>query len=449
MAIRRFRRGQRPITANATNGDESTETVKSTPRKPVLYYLEELYNKRGTVRENALSPIIEILNTRSEIEYACLQKNFITFLYRFLNSIKKGSAKETQLASHAIGLLAMTFCDTDNAQELYKESIPELETTLKSGLKTSKILDALAIVSFFCANNVEETELAMQIIWEFILLKSGSAVIASKRSPAILAAAISAWSFLLTTRDGWEFSQKNWKGTISCLLGMLEEDDESVCVAAGEALAMIFEINSLDKFSSEDEGTSDSSALEGTKSPPKYCDKKNLIKDTIVKQLEKLSIRARDKTSVNQTFSEVSNADWGVMKYFQDGNFPEVSVPIERHTLMLSSWSQILQLNFMRHFLGKQDFLKHMLRNELFQNLFEFKPTYNQYSGKELYASTMEKVVVHYYVPEEKDSSRLTRTEKKKDRVLRNSIISKARTQWMSKNRLLSQEMKSSEYEIE
>ena len=37
-------------------------------------------------------------------------------------------------------------------------------------------------------------------------------VSASKEVPEVISAAISAWSFLLTTIDGWELSHNHWQG---------------------------------------------------------------------------------------------------------------------------------------------------------------------------------------------------------------------------------------------
>ena len=36
-------------------------------------------------------------------------------------------------------------------------------------------------------------------------------VVATKPSPGIITAMVSAWSFLLTTIDGWSFDPKNWQ----------------------------------------------------------------------------------------------------------------------------------------------------------------------------------------------------------------------------------------------
>ncbi|CAK9173751.1 unnamed protein product [Ilex paraguariensis] len=103
------------------------------------------------------------------------QKNFATLLYRCLNSFKKGSSKEIGLASHALGLLAVTIGCGANAHELYREAIHPLSKAFKSAPDTviQSILECLAIVTFVGRSNVEETEKAVKIILGFIHSQSG------------------------------------------------------------------------------------------------------------------------------------------------------------------------------------------------------------------------------------------------------------------------------------
>lgn len=50
--------------------------------------------------------------------------------------------------------------------------------------------------------------------------------------------------------------------SISYLSSLLDKDDRAVRIAAGEALALIFEIGVLEKFSAEAKGSTDGSTLE-------------------------------------------------------------------------------------------------------------------------------------------------------------------------------------------
>lgn len=104
------------------------------------------------------------------------------------------------------------------------------------------MLDCLALVTFVGANDLDETEVALSAMWEVIHPKSGSNVCESlifrtslyffvylaikvsdhsffsfqvgtvkKYRPPVVAAAITAWSFLLTTISTWRSNPENWK----------------------------------------------------------------------------------------------------------------------------------------------------------------------------------------------------------------------------------------------
>lgn len=101
----------------------------------------------------------------------------------------------------------------------------------------------------------------MQIIWKFIHSESESEsnVIARKHLAAVQATAIPAWSLLLTSMDNWTLNYTYWQGAISLFFDLLEANEESVRVAADEALTLILEGGCLEKFASDTDGTCESS----------------------------------------------------------------------------------------------------------------------------------------------------------------------------------------------
>ncbi|CAL9186524.1 unnamed protein product [Musa hybrid cultivar] len=182
---------------------------------------------------------------------ASVENKFITLLSQYINSIKRGSTKEACLASRAIGLLAITIGAGSSAHEILEESVSQLSQALISGsdsLKKSSVLDCLALVTFIGANDLFETELSLKTMWQVIYPKSGPNVGPVKKlPPTVLAAAISAWSFLFTTVSSWKINPDNWKEEISFLSTLLEDNDRSVRIAAGEAISIFFELGILDQ----------------------------------------------------------------------------------------------------------------------------------------------------------------------------------------------------------
>ncbi|KAI5341076.1 hypothetical protein L3X38_020350 [Prunus dulcis] len=353
--------------------DSSVQLPRPSAPKTIYSYLEGLYERRGSDREEALASIIGVLNSRLEHDF--LEKNFASFLYRGLNSFKKGSSKEKQLSLHLVGLLAMIIGYEDKVSEVYRELLPVLSKAPKSGTTAVKVLDCLGIVAFFGATNSEDIQNAMQIIWKFIHADQSDPN-EEKHSAAVLVAAINAWLFLLTSVEGWRLRHNNWNGAIDYFSTLLlKHDDKLVRVAASEALALIFETGSLEKF-------------------------------------------------------------WGEGK------------ELNGKDLKLSSWYQKIQLQFLKGFLA-EGFELQVKENEKLQNLFEFNPHRIINSGRELYVSTTDKISVSFFLPEERDPEKLTKEDRKKQKIWRNSVLKKAQThtQLMTKHRRLSEETNRSDYD--
>ncbi|KAB2082758.1 hypothetical protein ES319_A05G218800v1 [Gossypium barbadense] len=378
--------------------------------------VDALYEKRGSTREKALAVIIEAFNSNLQQGQQFVERKFATLLHQCLNSIKKGSSKEISLASHTIGLLALTVGPGDNAREILEESMIPLSQAFKSGSdpsKTASLLECMAVITFVGGNDPEETEKSMQIMWQLVHPKLGSNVVAVKPSAAVITAVVSAWSFLLTTMDGWRLSPKLWQESITYLSSLLDKDDRSARIAAGEALAVIFEMGSLEKFAAETKGFSDGSVSEGNKSKEGFSYIQGL-KGKILNQVRDLSVEAGGKGSAKKDLNNQRNLFKDVLEFLEDGYSPNTSMKIGGDLLQTSSWSQLIQLNFLRCFLAG-GFTKHMQENEFLQDIFGFTPNKRNLLGSE-HMSYGEKRM--YKSP--------------------NSALNKARTQLLNKQRMLS-----------
>ena len=103
-----------------------------------------------------------------------------------------------------------------------------------------------------------------------------------------------------------------------------------------------------------------------------------------------------------------------IILQYQDGYSPEISIKIGGDSLQTSTWSQLIQLNFLKHFLGG-GFIKHMQENELLQEVLGFTPKKKSIDSE----------------------NRLSGSEKRMFRSP-NSVLNKARTQQLNKQRMLS-----------
>ncbi|KAH9755784.1 Interferon-related developmental regulator family protein / IFRD protein family [Citrus sinensis] len=375
----------------SVSGTEEVQLEKDTLLDEAL---DALYEKRGSTREKALSSIIEAFNNTLQHQFVekkfsrifcCVLRRFATLLHQCLSSIKRGSSREIALASHAIGLLALTVGYGENSREILEESVAPISQALKSGFDSSKIaslLECLAVITFVGGNDPEETERTMQIMWQIVHPKLGSNVVATRPSAPIITAMVSAWSFLLTTMDGCSLDSKKWQQSISYFSTLLDKDDRSIRIAAGEALALILETGSLEKFSSEAKGSNDGSREE-------YIHLQGL-KGKILNQVRNLSVEAGGKGSAKKDLTSQRNLFKDILEF--------------------------LELNFLKHFLGG-GFVKHMQENEFLHDVFGFTPKRKYLSVAEHHISSTDKRM--YKSP--------------------NSVVNKARTQKLNKQRMLSE----------
>ncbi|XP_059461356.1 uncharacterized protein LOC132190397 [Corylus avellana] len=391
-----------------------TEEVQLDKDSLLEQALDALFEKRGSTREKALAAIIEAFN--SSMQHQFLEKKFATLLHQCLSSIKRGSSTEISLASRAIGLLALTVGPGDNAHEILEESVTPLSQALKSGPQSSKklLLECLAVITFVGGSDTEETEKSMQVMWQVVHPKLGPNVAASKPSADVITAVVSAWSFLLTTMDGFKLNPKHWQESISYFSSLLDKDDRSVRIAAGEALAIIFEKGSLDKFFREARDSTDGS-IQGSKPREGFSHIQGL-KGKITNQVRSLSAEAGGKGSAKKDLNSQRNFFRDMLEFLEDGYCPETSMKIGGESLQTSSWSQLIQLNFLKHFIGG-GFIKHMQENEFLQDFFGFKPKKKNPLEDEHRVSSVEK--------------RMFKSP--------NSVVNKARTQLLNKQRMLSE----------
>ncbi|AAF24950.1 T22C5.21 [Arabidopsis thaliana] len=357
---------------NATmfDSDDDTSSVSSSSTMPS----ERLLNPGAQLESKLWPPLLTHLTATCSMSLLKRSKyltlfpilvlsihEFATLLHQCLHCTKKGSTKETSLATHVIGLLALTVGLGDHAQEVLEESVTPLSQALKSGreiLKITSILECLAVITFVGGNDPEQTEKSMQIIWQMIHPKLGSNVVATKPSPAVISAVVSSWAFLLTTVDRWTLGPKIFQETVTYLSTLLEKDDRSVRIAAGEALAVIYELGTLEKFAAEVKGSANGSVKEGGVSQEALMHMHGL-KAKVTKQVRELSVEAGGKGSAKKDLNTQRNLFKDLVEFLEDGYAPETSTKVGGDYLQTSTWYQMIQLNYLKHFLGG-GFIKHM-----------------------------------------------------------------------------------------
>lgn len=103
--------------------------------------------------------------------------------------------------------------------------------------------------------------------------------------------------------------------SISYFSTLLDKDDRAVRIAAGEALALIFEVGSLEKFSVEDKGSSDSSTDEANKS--KDILHIQGLRAKVLNQVRSLSVEAGGKGSAKKDLNSQRNTFRDILEFLE------------------------------------------------------------------------------------------------------------------------------------
>ncbi|XP_026391712.1 interferon-related developmental regulator 1-like isoform X1 [Papaver somniferum] len=412
--------------------------------------LEGLFHKRGSTREMALAMLVDKFCKKLQNEF--LVNKCSTLLYQCFNSLKRGSSKEIYLASRLIGFVSVTIgCKEDLAHKVLEDAFPLLSEALQSKfdpIEISSLLDCLAIITFVGGDDLSETERSMQLIWQFCHPKLGNNMVAPTPSAMVLTTALSAWSFLLSTMDVLKVNKTCWKEVVSYFSDLLDHDDLSVRITAAEAIALIFEMGSLEKFCSEAKSSNEQLVHEGSKCQESQSDIEGL-KEKILNQMTNLSMEADDEV-VPKNDSQKKLID-DVLRFLEDNVCLKTSIKVGRSGLNISKWSRLLQVNFMMRFLGP-GFVKHMQENEFLHDVFDFKPKEKQHISSEnqllseMFTCDHEEVVLkNFYqakqweLEEEEEIEGRQPYQKKKTSACPDPALKKAKNQVRRQNRLISQ----------
>ncbi|CAH1449505.1 unnamed protein product [Lactuca virosa] len=139
------------------------------------------------------------------------------------------------------------------------------------------------------------------------------------------------------------------------------------------------------------------------------------LRAKVVNQVRNLSVEAAGKGSAKKDLNSQRNTFRDILEFLEGGYAPKTSVKIGGESLTTTTWSQLIQLNFLKRFLGG-GFVKHMQENEFLHEVFDFTPK------KKILSST----------------DRVSGIDKRMYRSP-NSIVNKARNQFLNKQRMMSQ----------
>ncbi|XP_024525476.1 uncharacterized protein LOC9659932 [Selaginella moellendorffii] len=211
--------------------------------------LDSLYEKRSSTREAGLKGLID--GFMGKVMTHFVEEKYETLTHQILLSIKQSSSTEAVLAGRALAVVSITAGAGKVAEHVFEDSFPHLSKISKLGRDSAarvSAIEALGMLTFVGGVEVS-TESAMEVLWQIVIHK-GSAhadqtLGTSKPTPPVKAAAIMAWSLLLSTLSSKRVMSLQLSSVLGALSSLLEDPDLGVRKAAGEAIALLCEVGGI------------------------------------------------------------------------------------------------------------------------------------------------------------------------------------------------------------
>lgn len=321
-------------------------------------YIEDTYEKRGTTREKAFEGLLEYL--RSDVRFDDCENSEATILARCINSLRKGGAHESAVASQVLGHLVVTL---GPAPSILTEIEPELWKVASQGKSAASqvaAIEALAMVCFISSDDDETTERIMQRFRSLFTNGEGK----------VKAAAIAAWSFLCTSLNSVMHGDMV-ETVLEELSDELHDRVVEVRTAAGEALALLYHSSGMQDVLVGQDDDDTASAVSGDTSMSGLDDALDRMKDLASNKGDKLRRSKREKATLRSAFRELC----GIV---EGGAIPVVKVKLQHGDLLvIDSLTGVIDINFFKRYLAG-GFQVHLQHNQLLHDVFQFSPLVNK-----------------------------------------------------------------------
>ncbi|KAG0182078.1 Interferon- developmental regulator 2 [Apophysomyces sp. BC1021] len=381
--------------------------------------IDDLATNRTSIREEALTSLITSLLRHYAAE-ALEPRNEELLLLLRRSLCKGGSQKESCLAAEAIALAFVNHGDMSVGEEedLYQIILPALKSTLSHSndiwIKTN-CLQTMALVTFIAASDID-SQLVRNYLYDLIETE-GEGLDMDDMAPQdvdqFLCAALRAYGllFISSFSEGiinfdlvWEEIEK----VMPLYEMLLESSDKDVRVAAGENIAVMFEIVRICTELEEDEEDFD----EDAEQRPEYDNM-----DGLIHTLRQLSVDSSRRHNKNDR-AEQKSVFRDVIKSVEEGVKPVEELKIGGRVITFRGWSKILVLNAFRRSIG-QGLQLHFKTNDLFRQIFHFSARFSGQNGSDddddsHYLDGLSKVDKHYVYEERQ------KTRSKQLRIARN-----------------------------
>ncbi|XP_005106666.1 interferon-related developmental regulator 1 [Aplysia californica] len=342
-----------------TEEDAEDTTEQENFEDRFMECLDSTLQKSAQSRLKALQGIQKALQKKYVAEFLLERKETVSD--NLVKCLRKGKGEEQIVATSCLGLMAIQL--GPEAESMFMSVQPVLSVLLTDNSSHYKVrgmcATTLAMMCLLCSDDLEKTKTAIKSFEDIFKLGYGK----GENSPSVppemswlMSQALSAWCLLLTVAPQYEV-QTHINNHLGYLQDLLQSSDVDLRMAAGEAVALLYELarDSDEDFEHEEETS--------------LCE--------LLKQLATDSVKHRAKKDRRQQRSCFRD----VQRYVVECENPSEVVKLGKENLLeICSWSQKRQYDSFCQIL-QTGTLVHMKANPILREMFDLgAPGQDEYS---------------------------------------------------------------------
>ncbi|XP_026082381.1 interferon-related developmental regulator 1-like [Carassius auratus] len=341
-------------TSAAEEAGEAEEMAQEDFQYKLKVYIDSTVDKSAKTRQGALDGLKTAMATKILYEFICERRMTITDSIE--RCLKKGKGVEQCAAASLACLLCIQLGSGIESEEVFKTLKPVFKTILNDGAANIQARQACATSLGLCTLVAEDDIMDVYATMESFeslfthsyVREDGSRPSVNPQTTQLHTNALLSWALLLTICTGSHIraiAQKH----LSKLPCLLENEDVNMRIAAGETIALLFElIRDVDPEFDYD-------GLEP------LCEKLNALATDCNKHRAKT-----DKRKQRSVFRDV-------LKAVEEGDFQSETIRFGTERMVIDSWVRKRTYDAFTEFVGS-GMNNHLQANEFIRDVFELGP---------------------------------------------------------------------------
>uniref|UniRef100_A0AAV2IWH2 Interferon-related developmental regulator 1 n=1 Tax=Knipowitschia caucasica TaxID=637954 RepID=A0AAV2IWH2_KNICA len=341
-----------------TVADEGAEVSEDTAQEDFQYklkgFIDSTVDKSAKTRQSALDGLKTAMANR--ILYEFISERRMTITDSIERCLKKGKGDEQRAAASLACLLCIQLGSGIESEEVLKTLKPIFKNILADTSAHIQARQAVATSLGLCTLVAEDDILdvfSTMECFENLFARSyakgdGTFPSVNPQMSQLHTNALLSWALLLTICSGSQLKEVLRKH-VHKLPGLLESDDVNMRIAAGETIALLFELARDMDADFEIDNYND------------LCDKLSALATDCNKHRAKT-----DKRKQRSVFRDV-------LKAVEDGDFQSETIRFGTERMTIDSWVRKRTYDAFREFVGS-GMNYHLQANEFIRDVFELGP---------------------------------------------------------------------------